>query len=183
MRETLCLLRAGRRRKTWKTYGRAQVGPMADFAPCPSTNPMGTQTLLLQGHRSCLGTSGANTSLPRQLEKFFPLFSLYTSLALLAPLLAVTQSCARGSRRGLGLLDQPRAHTDLPGPCRDQPRAHTDLPGPCPSQPRAHTDLPGARPAPGPAHRQGSSRKKLLAKCFPGTEVGDGTGTLQHPGC
>lgn len=50
--------------------------------------------------RSCLGTSGANTSLPQQLEKFFPLFSLNTSLALLAPSLAVTQNCARGSRRG-----------------------------------------------------------------------------------
>lgn len=107
---------------------------------------------------SCLGTSGANTSLPRQLGKFFPLFSLYTSLALLAPPLAVTQSCARGSRRGSGLLDLlwPAQGTE---PC------------PVPEQPQElHTDSDQAQ-------------IKLLAKRFPGAGVGDGTGTLWHPVC
>lgn len=100
-----------------------------------TAGPHGTHTLLHgqaqtpRVHRpccskaigSCLGTSGANISLPRQPGKLFPLFSLYTSLALLAPPLAVTQSCARGSRRGSGLLDLPWPAQSTHKPARTLP--------------------------------------------------------------
>lgn len=188
LRETLCLLRAGRRRKTWKIHARARLGPMADtLYPMSKHKPRALADLAApMPSGAALAPREQTPPFPSSWKSFLFVFTQHKPCPSCSTAGCDSELCKR-QQDGPGAAGPAVASPEHTQTCPDPAVASPGHSKTCPDPAVASLGHTWTCLVPGQPQDLHTDRDqaeiKLLAQHFPQAGAGDGTGTLQYPGC